>query len=1828
MQPGLGFSPIAHSHGRRTADNRKLTMGRLFLCLLAVLGTACFGDDPTPEKCELGTRGCPCRTGSAPCHDPDLICTSGLICDDDCEPGTTDCRCREGRCDRAGDVCSMADICEAPAFTPSEADCMEDDDCDRGGHCWMGVCTDPCAPGDHGCECFDDGSCSPGLFCLRSTCIRSPSEVLDAPAKARCFTPCQESFIGEEGFRECSAEGLMEGCVGAGHRCIGGTCAADGANARSCSRDVDCPDFQACYGGTCKSGCEEDDDCGSGLICRRKVCQIPCQTSEDASCTDGHYCASRDGENGGCAPLAAAVGRPVTGGDAEGVLSVSALSLQFSNVKPQATFTVENEGATAVRVQVVKTAERIARDDGQWTVETENPISWVRIDLADDCGASSPQDSFEAYIEAGATLELAVCETANPDRANWDGTIEVQATGRAAQAIDLSFATEAWGRWTGSMHRLANFEDAGLSDDTDLSCSATDLPRNALVRRLVDFKCGRIPLAEFQAILSATVEGSWDWPNVRARCEQKAPGGACFLYDNIDGLATYTRSLAEAPVPGGVVSLPFAMNINEGDGSPCEPVTYHGKIDSAATLHFPGDPEVSVVLARDPQACPVMSSGGSDAAAMDRVDVTGLEATSAVGGRYLTTSSDATCAGGNGRFRRRDVPWLVPGFRRNTSDDVLAGQRNRHECLESTFPLPDDEQTNLELAAANPVPDGRPRLRTLEAIDGIMLNQQTLVVLVKEEFVGFDPQGDSFAGYALLMLEHAQAELRGDDFAGNPIMAMPDAAAVRPGEACSPGVLSPLGLLSIDPVEADAVVADLLGSTRGGSEIDPATEVPHYLCLDPDGGAYFDGHPNQDPPCPEQSTLTYFTLQQSGGLQAEPCQVDGTCQLTLNEWIEGDYGNIRLDPAWSCSDPTGCSSDRASLLADRIFYAPTTEPILLPVDEQVEQAFAYKSRFRGREGLGIGFTPEICTDDVAAIPYCYAPAEIERLAGRFDCLASIYRRDDDGELSLGSTGDELRTRLIRALVSRRITNLDTGQVQVKEGFEYLYTELLTMLGDDAYVGSFTARYDLADANTGAFSGSQFEVNGVDLAGAAGFEMELLYRAAQYYQAALDRFFELSPLLSRADFARVDVASGYFGRLVRASAQKARTWSEIARRYQDFNRPQLARRVIARAYTSTYLESVLVARLMRQVLEGAVPEERTQIERELEAGQRSYRSALSTMADIQKASTAEINVFGFSPDYVPFVALDSPTENAFDRLRVRALEKLNVSKTKDNEALARRRDFEVSAVQFRNELGRVDVSYDGQLGELCGTFQVSDGTVYPAIPEYSHLDSKLAQLGDPCGNVQNGQLFEARKNIGLAGLEISSLRKQFDNVVAEIEIEHDRVRRQCEYGDRTAEFRISQDEKSSTIWEDIDGVRARMDQLRYEQGETQNETARASACTPTISVSWPPSASFNVGACIGSINQLNQYRRSGRELKAKESQIRAKEQELRDLDLATALWEIEGRCTVAEIDSDARTKSLRLRLGELDLEGLKLDLRIALARAKVEELQNRAKRVRDDKARATQMLVDLESARNDPNVRIYKDEHILSAESAFDSAREAAYRVTAAFEYFTSQSYANKEDLFLARMASVGRPSLESYLEELFDAFDRFEEEYGNPELRVAIVSMRDDILAIPTLDESGAAIPHEERVSEFRRKLASSEILNGKGYIRGPFTTRAELVSPLTRNHKIHHVEAEVLGSAVGDRVGAVYLAQTGTSVVQSVAEEKRFYAFPVRTAVINAVFNGTRAFEADYYGNERLRDYPLLNTQWELLLNHRDEKNNLDIDLSSLSDIRIYFYYTDFTVF
>ena len=355
---------------------------------------------------------------------------------------------------------------------------------------------------------------------------------------------------------------------------------------------------------------------------------------------------------------------------------------------------------------------------------------------------------------------------------------------------------------------------------------------------------------------------------------------------------------------------------------------------------------------------------------------------------------------------------------------------------------------------------------------------------------------------------------------------------------------------------------------------------------------------------------------------------------------------------------------------------------------------------------------------------------------------------------------------------------------------------------------------------------------------------------------------------------------------------------------------------------------------------------------------------------------------------------------------------------------------------------------------------------------------------------------------------------------------------------------------------------------------------------------------------------------------------AVEDEIAGKRLETARVLSERACEVQEIDSAPRTANLVRSLDEITLEALRAQVQLELQIAQVQRSYSEAQRLQERQREATQQLIDVEAARNDPNVRIFRNESIINADIAFDDAMRAAYRATRMFEYYTSTSYARLDELFLIRLAARGRPNLENYLTDLENAFQDFEEDLGLPDNRVAVLSLLDDILQIPFADEAGDPIAQNERIRMMQDILADPGRLDANGYITIPFGTDFSQLSPLTRNHKIRYIEANVVATDVGDQLGRIYLRQRGTSIIRTIDDQTSYFVFPVRTAVVDAIFNGSRVFAADVYPNYRHRDRPYAHTMWELVINQRDEQVNRDINLRSLSDIQLFIHYTDFTVF
>ena len=399
----------------------------------------------------------------------------------------------------------------------------------------------------------------------------------------------------------------------------------------------------------------------------------------------------------------------------------------------------------------------------------------------------------------------------------------------------------------------------------------------------------------------------------------------------------------------------------------------------------------------------------------------------------------------------------------------------------------------------------------------------------------------------------------------------------------------------------------------------------------------------------------------------------------------------------------------------------------------------------------------------------------------------------------------------------------------------------------------------------------------------------------------------------------------------------------------------------------------------------------------------------------------------------------------------------------------------------------------------------------------------------------------------------------------------------------------------------------------------SQLSNLSKCTLGLSTDCPT-------AVIATVAYLFATAAGEASLSLIEKDIQFKEAEIAGIQRDTTRWQTLSQCDAALIDSNARTASMLLRMKEQELDALKVEYQVRLALARIEEQIHLAKRLSLELVESEQMAINIQATRNDPNVRIYRNDAIVNADLTFHDALREVYRATLVYEYYSSQSYAEKEQLYLTRTIQFGDYNLENYLRDLENAYYRFEETYGIPDTRVAIISLRDDILAIPRLDDAGAPLSQAARVAQLRERLADPALLDESGYLTLGFSTNFKGLSPLTRNHKLLHLEAEVIGSDVGDTIGRLYVRQLGTSAVHGVHDDRAYYRLPERTAVLNPFFNGNRVFTPEIYRTYRLRDRPFINTAWELVINQRDEQANQDLDLQSLSDVRLYVYYTDFT--
>ncbi|MEO1271252.1 MAG: hypothetical protein AAFX99_24435, partial [Myxococcota bacterium] len=999
----------------------------------------------------------------------------------DCVAGEEHCRCTGGACG-PGLRCSAGTVCvDRSGYT--QGACLDGERCHFGNRCQEGVCV-LCSQGSQGCDCRDNNTCNTGLACDDTGhCVDPRGLAQTNPDPRICTTPCSEGLTLADGrYLSCPANGLVQGCFGE-TTCVEGQCLKGGATARTCTTELECPDFQTCLAGACTSNCATADDCVVGSTCFRQVCRQTCAVDDEASvCGSDHHCHLVDGQSGVCKRNVPATGdsrnTPID------TFSVSTDAVDLNGISATATLVLTNHSPEPTLFTITKRSSVVVDSNNRTTtlelepggqcVSSACPLWWLELHEPQQGPWLDPVQTL--VVEAGEETTLTLSHNTHHPR--WEGSLEIRASNGGLRHVSVRHTNQPTGQWSGKVYTFGHFKDVGLAPwmDDRANPALTEQMENAFVRLWANFRQGRLSFEQFQAGLTSTRTESWRSQRLYALgCQE---GSICFPYSNFEGFLTYTTDPINVPVPSGVVEMPMAMNLTTGGGgvdAACQGSDYCfvGRIESSNALQYAGNPKVVVKLASDPRSCSLQDASSGCLTFLDA-----MEATVAVGGRYQTDAQDATCSRaptvlGEGsttsssplELELVEEPWLVTGYHGRSELDSDTGRRTTHTCRDLRAPLP----------GANPMPDGRVRLRQLELIDGALINNNIMVIIFRERMDSIltDRPEDAIEGYGVMVLRRSEAELGPEDYEGHTAEVAPmNDRWLRP-IACDEALLADLNLtrrqLERDPNLAELVVQSILeGVTvdvNALHTLEADYEGVHYLCVDT---GMFDGGPRDDRvdgstervPCPVGSRVRFFALElsgdqrpllaQCGGLSVQDChqawmanlecQREGTCAQQLEAWLtNGSYG-IRPDPYYRCeeADRVYCNDDRLDLRNGKQFYSPNSlVTVAQPIRTEVAEAFRYRTRFVNRSGANVGFVPEICIQGTELVPYCYDPEAIERIRGRVECAMELYT-DFYGDLS------EAKQVALWEYLDENFSYVEEvnifNEVQVRRGFEFLDME--------------------------------------------------------------------------------------------------------------------------------------------------------------------------------------------------------------------------------------------------------------------------------------------------------------------------------------------------------------------------------------------------------------------------------------------------------------------------------------------------------------------------------------------------------------------------------------------------------------------------------------------------------------------------------------------------------------------------------------------------------------------------------------------------------------------
>ena len=1878
---------IADTEDAGPAEKRKICAPGTAACRCLPTGGCNTGlrcEGGVCEDCPAGSAGCACQKSNK--------CNAGLKCEAGvCKGcvGKAHCPCFGNNSCESGNRCEVsqsgAAVCKPCSGDKAQCSCKSDADCGSLACVNMRcqdlakvnkvpknpVCYSPC----DGDVQNSDGTiricdtkyqltkgCGIGQTCHEGSCVPTP--------KVNKLVSSDYPFCMESA--DCPSWQV----------CLSGRCYS------TCSSSSQCSDGFTCY----------------SYVCRRK-CNLrtsPCSGKETCLSLN-----SQD-DDGICMPRASRSMNPGKKTQVQTVFELFPREIIQTNHDKGGIFVLTNKSAFATKYTISRGSDNLGtKTPLSWLkLDLCKTYNKDRSDCTAFEGKATAKDPFTVEVPGKQRVIIQISNINGQPKtvAAYRGMFRVKSD-EVEQLLSFVYRKSGNARWKGKLYSFGNFDDNGIDKfPAPLSVKIRDLS-NAFLRRWLNFKRNEINFDQFRALLRSMQEGTWRLPLVVKNCktaysQQTTEDVLCYPYSNSKGYMIFSYSNREATVPTGLSSLDLVMDLKNGSGNSLE-----GRIVTSESLQYPGDPKVTMQFSSVPGQSEktLLTSMKATIDMGGRYNVEANESCADGKNNELVSvpwilpdflgGSTATKGLLRERYecRNKTVPLAIPA-------GATAKQRQAIEQLNLSLSGANPVPNGRTLRRTIELVDGL--LYKNRYLFAIVKERFVSFFPPKQGSV----LSKDLVRYGYIFMERSLDEIDAKSTVGNapPKSSCASNSQCKTGEICSGGICQPNNLMK-QVVCSPNIVRKALGSSitksseilRWGtgnldklttalilgqtsadasntsnliprvtnsdktiqysykSNVTGKTHYIHYFCGDT--GQFNGGPVGSETNCPLGSQVIFFESTVSEKqIRADACQVAKTCAARLKQ-LSTDKG-YRTNVPFRCKDAKSefCDNNRKDLREGKVFFRPFAQSKklseLTPLRNAIRQAFRYRFKFQSRSGKNIGFAPVICQPGTSTqTPYCYEPKAIEEIEERVNCLEYIYASNNLRNKLSKTTNALLKSTLVHTFSYSNYL-LSDGTQGTYLGFEVLNAELRIMMGDEAYTKALGSRYDLANSSLITFPGDKLEPNGIILSGVLGNEMYHLYLAVQYYQSVLDRFYSQSEVLA-ASFASADTTfltwrsvTSFVEKILVAATRKTRAWSEIATRYHTMNKADLAKHVLERTYTSTYIEMMVLTSLLRSLILVTDRKRLANIQKSIERVSLTYNAALLDMQETYKKLSNNLNYFGFSADYIPFPAVDSRSlltgrVNAFDLALAFTKQKVQIAAQKEQSALSNTRNYETSSAQFQSELVKINNNYDSQLIQICGGIKVGDRVV-PAIPRFASVDPKALQSGDPCGRVPGGQLYNSYAILQKTATEALRMEQTQKRMAQRILEEENRIKTFCK----------SQFDLSEITWKVKENVRT----LRKKLSETtiiRDAVMRTAMGMIGIAMGNKCTELFGGtfgGDCINSrfstaakISVLLAQEATVTTLTIKQKNAQSELQVLSNkfvrsrIQVACNVCPPEnpkcGKAGVARIASQNRLTKLTLDLQAYVLQALRSQYNMRIAYSGIERLRNKAKRLIREQEESLAMLSEVNAAANDPNQRIYKNDTVIAAERTFDDALKEAYRLTLLYEYYTGQTYKRKGNLYLVRMIGKGDISLESYVSRLEQAYRDFGESNGKPDLRVAVISLRDDVMKIARKDKAGRPLTLTERVAEFQRRMTDRNNLNQEGYTSFSFnlsvTGDSSIVSPITFNHKLMYLEAEVVGGEIGDSVGRVYVRQKGTGVVRlSGTDEYKFYALPTRTAVVNPYFNGTKVFAHEIYRNFRLSDRPLGNTQWEIMFNQSTEKSNQDINLNSVNDIRIYVFYNDFT--